>query len=85
MRPAREMAERMKNMLVRDKMGVGEGFSTALKGDIRNLLQDYFDLKEVEMKVELGDDGLYNIRIYGTATAVKSFSSTADMQTKRNI
>lgn len=85
MKPAREMAERMKNMLVRDKMGVGEGFSSALKGDIERLLQDYFELKSSDVRVELDDNGFYKIKIEGNATAVKTFSSTADMQTKRNM
>ncbi len=85
MKPVKLMTERMKNMLVRDKMGVGEGFSSALKGDVERLLLDYFALTDVDLRVDLDDDGYYKIRIVGTATAVKSFSSTADMQTKRNI
>ncbi len=85
MRASKQIAERMKNMLVRDKMGVGEGFTAALKGDVEKLLDDYFTVERADATVELNDDGKYEIRIVAIATAIKSFSSTADMQVKRNI
>ena len=44
MREARDIAKRMREMLTMDKVGIKEGFSTALTNDLNRLLGDYFEL-----------------------------------------
>lgn len=77
MRPAREMANRMKKMLIRDKIGIDDGFMRAVNNDIRRTLDDYFCIvDEVKIEVEPTDDGNYSLSINATANKIKNFSTT---------
>lgn len=83
LRPSKEMENRLKNMLTRDKMGVGQGFLTALSGDLNRLLGDYFSLDgEVKTEINPLDDGTYEIKIVGSANKIKAFSSTSELMRK---
>ena len=44
MKRSRDIAKRMREMLTQDKVGIKEGFSVALTGDLNRLLGDYFEL-----------------------------------------
>lgn len=77
-RPSRLMKERVKEMLIRDKMGVGEGFSAALTGDLSRVLGDYFDiLSEPVVAVGRNEDGEYEVKVSVLASSVKRFETTA--------
>ncbi len=78
---SKQIADRMKNMLVRDKMGVGDGFIEVFKTDLKRLICDYFDLDgDIDVKVELKDNGKYQVDLSYTATNTRGFCSTADMK-----
>ncbi len=81
MRQDRDIAKRMRDMLTHDKVGVKEGFSTALMGDLNRLLGDYFDLCDTaEVDVVLHDDGAYGITVTATASRIKQFETTLDIK-----
>lgn len=44
MKASKQIASRMRDMLTQDKVGVKQGFSTALENDVNNVLRDYFAL-----------------------------------------
>lgn len=78
-RPSRLMTERMKEMLIRDKMGVGEGFSSALTSDLGRVLGDYFDtLSAPTVAVARNEDGEYEVTVTVLAAGVKRFETTGD-------
>lgn len=82
-KPSSEMADRLKKMLTRDKMGVGEGFLATLKSDEKRLLCDYFSLDgDAEVSVTPLDDGSYDIQIKAKASKIKSFDSTSELSRK---
>ncbi len=77
MRPAREMANRMKKMLIHDKIGVDDGFLRALNNDIYRTLEDYFCISnDVKIEVDPKEDGNYSVSICATATKIKNFNTT---------
>lgn len=81
---SKQISERLKLMLTRDKMGVGEGFLAALTSDLNRLLGDYFTLDgDIRIDVQLGDDGRYSVDISAEATNVKKFESTGFFKTPR--
>ncbi len=81
MRANKEIANRMRQMLTNDKIGIKEGFSTALENDVNNVLRDYFALDKVaKVKVEQDENGRYKITVEATATKVKQFQTTLDLQ-----
>lgn len=80
MKPSVEIAKRMQTMLVRDKLGVGEGFLEVFKKELSRLVKDYFVLdKEPSVKVELLDNGKYDVEIILTASATKGFATTKEL------
>ncbi len=81
MKASKEIANRMREMLTWDKVGMKEGFSTALENDINNVLGDYFALEgRAKVKVTQNEKGLYQISIEGVATRIKQFETTLDMR-----
>lgn len=81
MRRDREIASRMREMLTRDKVGVKEGFSTALSGDLNRLLGDYFELQEpVDIDIAFCENGEYKISVSACATRIKQFDTTLDVK-----
>ena len=81
MKPSKMTYERMKNMLVRDKLGVSNGFMQVYKTELSRLTADYFNLDgNLDMKIELLDGGEYKVQIEFVATETKGFSVTSDMK-----
>ncbi|MDE5601309.1 MAG: hypothetical protein K2J16_02305 [Clostridia bacterium] len=81
MREARDIARRMREMLTMDKVGIKEGFSTALTNDLNRLLGDYFELTSpVNVDVVQDDGGAYKIRIDALANRIKQFDTTLDIK-----
>ena len=81
MKPSKMTYERMKNMLVRDKLGVSDGFMQVYKTELSRLTADYFNLDgNLDMKIELLDDGEYKVQTEFVATETKGFSVTSDMK-----
>ena len=71
----------MKNMLVRDKLGVSDGFMQVYKTELSRLTADYFNLDgNLDMKIELLDGGEYKVQIEFVATESKGVSVTSDMK-----
>lgn len=81
MKPSKMTYERMKNMLVRDKLGVSDGFMQVYKTELSRLTADYFNLDgNLDMKIELLDGGEYKVQIEFVANETKGFSVTSDMK-----
>ena len=81
MREARDIAKRMREMLTMDKVGIKEGFSTALTNDLNRLLGDYFELiSPVNVDIVQGDGGAYKIQIDSLASRIKQFDTTLDIK-----
>jgi len=81
MRYDRNIALRMREMLTHDKVGIKEGFSTALNSDINRILGDYFDLEApVDINITLTESGSYSVEIRGSASRIKQFESTLDVK-----
>lgn len=81
MREARDIARRMREMLTMDKVGIKEGFSTALTNDLNRLLGDYFELvAPVNVDVVQEDGGAYKIQIDALAGRIKQFDTTLDIK-----
>ena len=58
LRASRLMAERLKEMLTRDKLGVKEGFVSSLCKDAARLLGDYFEMESPpEVRISAGEEG----------------------------
>lgn len=80
MKASKQIASRMRDMLTRDKVGIKEGFSTALENDLNNVLGDYFSLDgRAKIDVAQNERGVYKITIEAKATRVKQFQTTLDM------
>ena len=80
MKASKQIASRMRDMLTRDKVGIKEGFSTALENDLNNVLGDYFSLDgRAKIDVAQNERGVYKIKIEANATRVKQFQTTLDM------
>lgn len=80
MKASREIATRMRQMLTQDKVGIKQGFSTALENDVNNVLRDYFALDgRAKIKVEQSEKGEYKIAIEAVAMRIKQFETTLDM------
>ena len=61
MKASKQIASRMRDMLTQDKVGVKQGFSTALENDVNNVLRDYFALDgRAKIKVEQSEKGCGN-------------------------
>ncbi len=81
MKAERDIAKRMREMLTQDKLGIKEGFSSALMNDLNKLLNDYFELDApVEVEVELKENGKYAVNISAVADRVKQFETTFDIK-----
>ena len=79
-RHSREMAERLRAMLTKDKMGVHEGFMSALGGDIARTLSDYFELTAAPViGISTDDDGNFEITLHASACRIKPFCTTQDL------
>lgn len=81
MRVDRSIANRMRQMLTQDCVGVKEGFMHALTGDVANLLRDYFELDgEPKIKIIQDEDGKYVVTAEAMAVRIKQFETTMDIK-----
>ena len=68
MKRSRDIAKRMREMLTQDKVGIKEGFSVALTGDLNRLLGDYFELTApLDLAIAQSEDGEYLVQISAKA------------------
>ena len=69
--------ERLKDILIKDKVKATHGFLEVLKSDLRHLLGDYFELdSDVYLELELTDKGDFYVIINTRANRIKTFMST---------
>ena len=81
MKISTSVADRMREMLTRDKVGFTDGFAVAMKGDITHALQDYFDIDgEVRISVKQENDGRYSVSVNASATRIKQFATALDIK-----
>lgn len=79
MKTSRETFDRLKKMLISDKIGAEDGFLKIFKTEITRLVRDYFVLDgEVDVKIEIDDFGLYKVDISFDAEDTKGFSTAID-------
>ena len=79
MKTSRETFDRLKKMLISDKIGAEDGFLKIFKTEITRLVRDYFVLDgEVDVKIEIDDFGLYKVDISFDAEDTKGFSMAID-------
>lgn len=83
MRADKQIANRMREILTKDKMGIKEGFFDILSKDMNNLLRNYFDLeKDAKITIEQSEQGVYKITVEGIASKIKQFDTTKEMAQK---
>ncbi len=71
MKPSRASFDRLKKMLVDDKIGAGDGFLSIFKTEITRLVKDYFVLDgDVDIKIEIDDFGNNSIAVRQTPVAL---------------
>ena len=69
--------ERLKDILIKDKVKATPGFLDVFKSDLRHLLGDYFELdSDVYLELELTDKGDFYVIINTRANRIKTFMST---------
>lgn len=79
MRADRTIANRMRDMLTMDNVGVKDGFMRALTSDVNRVLKDYFDTQgEAQVKVSQREDGKYEVSFSAVALRIKQFATTMD-------
>lgn len=79
-RPAKLMEERVKEMLLRDNTGVGEGFTSALSGDLARVLGDYFEVADAPVvALARGEGGGFEITVRAKASGIKRFGTTEEL------
>ncbi len=73
MRKSIETMERARNILIKDKLDLPDGFRALLVGDISSLLSHYFELTEpfAKVKIDVDQDGSYIISAVCKAERVK--------------
>jgi len=73
---AKQASERLKAILVKDKIKAEEGFLQTLKSDLTRLLGDFFELTDgIDLKVELTDGGEFTVSVDAKARRIKKFMS----------
>lgn len=69
------ISERLEKMLINDKVQAPDGFAEVLKGDLKELLKDYFDLNdELFIDINLTENSDFEINIHTSAQRIKSFN-----------
>ncbi len=77
MRKDRQISSRLKEMLSHDKLSYQQGFYTAFCADISHVLYDYFEIEgKPNVKIELQDDGSFEVSICAKAVRIKQFETT---------
>ena len=69
----RKEVERVKKMLVRDKMMIPDNYKALLTADVNKLLSHYMELNGagVTLKLKVLDDGSFEIKILALADRLK--------------
>lgn len=80
MRLSKSISDRMREILVQDKINVKEGFYTALKRDVEKLLLDYFDFDKLTLEIGESLSGDYDVKISLVANNIKKFDTTFDVK-----
>ena len=76
MKPSKGTFDRLKKMLISDKIGADDGFLTVFKTEITRLAKDYFILDgEIDLKIDIDDFGQYRVDISFDAEDTKRFST----------
>lgn len=79
MRSDRVIANRMREMLTMDNVGIKDGFMRALASDVNRVLRDYFEMDgEAQIKVTQTDGGKYEVDLRAVAARIKQFATTMD-------
>jgi hypothetical protein len=81
MKPSRQSFDRLKKMLVYDKMGANDGFLNMFKTELTRLVKDYFVLDgEIDVSIEIDDFGFYKVSATFEAEEAKRFSMAIDKE-----
>lgn len=74
MKRRREDVLRLKSVLLRDKSQIPEGFCNVIRHDVATLIENYFEtsIERVECRIEVGEDGDYEVRIVVKACRLKN-------------
>lgn len=76
MKEGRLAVNRLKSVLLKDKLDMSEGFMRALKNDLGRVLSYYMRLRAdgVEVFIDGADDG-YTVRIKATAEGIRQINA----------
>lgn len=81
MRADREISRRVREMLTQDKVEIGDGFISAMKGDLGKLLDAYFVLASpVDVCIERGDGAELEVSVTFSASDIRRFDTTMDIK-----
>lgn len=73
MNESKQIANRLKKVLLQDKIYAYEGLSRALEGDVRMLLSYYMNLVgDVSINIDILDSGEYQININAKANNISA-------------
>ncbi len=69
----RKEVDRVKKMLVRDKMMIPDNYKALLTSDVNKLLSHYMELSGagVTLKLKVLDDGSYELKIFAIIDRLK--------------
>lgn len=73
MNESKQIANRLKKVLLQDKIYAYEGLSKALEGDVKMLLSYYMNLVgDVSINIDILDSGEYQININAKANNISA-------------
>ena len=79
MKPSKGTFDRLKKMLISDKIGADDGFLSIFKTEITRLVKDYFVLDgEIDLKIDIDECGQYEVCVSFDAEDTKRFSTAID-------
>lgn len=73
MNESKQIAKRLKKVLLQDKIYAYEGLSKALEGDIKMLLEYYMNvIGDVSINIDILDSGEYQVNIFAKADNINA-------------
>ncbi len=73
MNESKQIAKRLKKVLLQDKIYAYEGLSKALEGDIKMLLGYYMNVVgDVSINIDILDSGEYQVNIFAKADNINA-------------
>ncbi len=73
MNESKQIAKRLKKVLLQDKIYAYEGLSKALEGDIKMLLGYYMNvIGDVSINIDILDSGEYQVNIFAKADNINA-------------